>query len=234
MDAFQLSLVVGAVALALAGGSVIGVFLDVRDSYLGFAVAVSAGALITALVVDLMEPAIGDAGLGASLGWMLAGAGIFVGVDRAIEALTDTEEGFGMLAAVTLDGIPENLALGVTLIGATFVDVSALAVAIVLANLPEAAGGSSEMADGRSRSTVIGFWVGVAVLLTAVTVIGFIFLREASDGTLGVIRAIAAGAVISSLATEVFPQAYGEAKKSAGVATAIGFGVTMALDHLAG
>ena len=234
MDVLQLSLVVGTVALALVGGSVIGVWLDIGDSVLGFVVAVSAGALITALVVDLMEPAIGDAALVPSLSWMLAGAVLFVGVDHAIEASTDTDGGLGLLAAVTLDGIPENLALGVTLIGATLVDVSALAVAIVLANLPEAAGGASAMADDRSRWTVVGFWAVVATVLTAVTIVGFLFLREASPGVLGVIRAIAAGAVISSLATEIFPQAYGEAKKSAGVATAIGFGLTIGLDHLAG
>ena len=234
MGWLQLVLVVGAVAISLVVGSVIGVAFRIRDSVLGFAVAVSAGALITALVLDLMEPAVRDAGLEWSVLWLLVGAAVFVVVDRVIESTSDTEGGLGMLAAVTLDGLPENLALGVTLIGATFLDVSALVVAIVLANLPEAAGGSTNMKGGRSGQTVIGFWAGVALLLTAATVIGFLALRGASDVTIGVIRAIAAGAVISSLATEVFPQAYAEASKSAGIATTIGFGITIVLDHLAG
>ncbi len=60
------------------------------------------------------------------------------------------------LAAITLDGIPENLALGVALIGAGPLQVASLSGSIFLSNLPEAAEGAQEMANGRSKLKVLG------------------------------------------------------------------------------
>lgn len=38
---------------------------------------------------------------------------VFVGVDLLVDRKLGAESGGGLLAAITLDGIPENLALGV-------------------------------------------------------------------------------------------------------------------------
>ena len=79
--------------------------------------------------------------------------------------------GFALLAAVTLDGVPENLALGVSLLsgGGRIV----LLVAIFCSNFPESLVGAVAMRNGgRSAPFAIGIWALAAVLLTAAVVFG--------------------------------------------------------------
>jgi ZIP family zinc transporter len=64
---------------------------------------------------------------------------------------------------VTLDGVPENLALGVSLVGGASLS---LLVAIFFSNLPEALVGAVAMRESGLRSrTVVLTWVACAVLL---------------------------------------------------------------------
>jgi zinc transporter, ZIP family len=79
--------------------------------------------------------------------------------------------GFALLAAVTLDGVPENLALGVSLLSGG--GSIALLVAIFCSNFTEALVGAVAMRrGGRSAPFAIGSWALAAVLLTAVLVFG--------------------------------------------------------------
>src|SRR5215218_9582508 len=73
--------------------------------------------------------------------------------------------GFALLAAVTLDGVPENLALGVSLLSSG--GSLALLVAIFCSNFPESLVGAVAMRrGGRSAPFAIGIWALTAVLLT--------------------------------------------------------------------
>jgi zinc transporter, ZIP family len=79
--------------------------------------------------------------------------------------------GFALLAAVTLDGVPENLALGVSLLSGG--GSLALLVAIFCSNFPESLVGAVAMRrGGRSAPFAIGIWTLTAVLLTAAVVFG--------------------------------------------------------------
>lgn len=81
--------------------------------------------------------------------------------------------GSGLLVAITLDGIPENLALGVALIGAGPLQVAVLSGSIFLSNLPEAAGGAKEMSkQGKSKVKVLALWSAIAALLSAAALSG--------------------------------------------------------------
>ena len=78
---------------------------------------------------------------------VFVGAITFTILDYLVKVKWGSKSGGGLLAAITLDGIPENLALGVALIGAGPLSVAALSGSILLSNLPEAAGGAKEMAE---------------------------------------------------------------------------------------
>lgn len=165
----------------------------------------------------------------------MAGAAVFAGLDYVIDEKWGERSGGGLLAAITLDGVPENLALGVALIGAGLGEAAALAASIFLSNLPEAAGGAKEMvASGRARGRVLLLWAVTALLLSATAVIGNFALTGIGDETLALIRCFAAGAVIASLATEVFPKAYRDDHHMAGIATAAGAILAFAVGSLAG
>lgn len=225
-----LALVVLAVSGALVAGAVWGAFGAVPTLVQGLLLSAAAGALITSIAFELVEPAVEDSGLATALVALVAGAFVFTGVDYLIDERWQNEGGLGILAAVTLDGIPENLALGVALIGATLGDVAALAGAILLSNFPEAAGGAQDLAEaGWSRRANIGLWTAAAVMLSASTVLGRLLLVDVSPAWLGAAEAFAAGAVLASLATEVVPEAFRDAKHGAGIAITAGFVITFLL-----
>src|SRR5215207_10720562 len=76
-------------------------------------------------------------------------------------AVASQEVGLALLAAVTLDGVPENLALGVSLAGEEAVGGGSLAllVAIFASNFPEALVGAVAMrSQARSAGYTIGLW----------------------------------------------------------------------------
>ncbi|WP_202613734.1 ZIP family metal transporter [Ornithinimicrobium cerasi] len=130
--------------------------------------------------------------------------------------------GLALLAAVTLDGVPENVALGVSLGGGT--GGVALLGAIFVSNFPEALVGSASMrAQGRSQGFVLLTWTSCAVLLTVAVVVGAGPLASAEPETLSLPLAFAAGAVLASLADTLMPEAYEEGGPTVALATAAGF-----------
>ncbi len=130
--------------------------------------------------------------------------------------------GLALLAAVTLDGVPENVALGVSLGEGT--GGLALLAAIFASNLPEALVGSAAMqAQGRSSRFVIGTWAGAAVLLALAVLVGAGPLSAADPTTISLPLAFAAGAVLASLADTLMPEAYEQGGPSVALSTTAGF-----------
>jgi zinc transporter, ZIP family len=226
-------IVVAVVSGALVAGAAWGLYGKLPKPLEGFLVALAGGALILSVVTELIEPSIQTSTLWLSMLMTALGAAVFTGVDYLIDEKWNSDSGGGLLAAITLDGVPENLALGVALIGAEPMAVAALAGSILLSNLPEAAGGAKEMQEnGTSKTKALMMWVGAAALLSAAAVLGNLLLEGASPHFLAGIRCLAAGAVIASLATEVFPQAYKEDSHMAGIATALGFILALVLSEI--
>lgn len=227
--------VVAVVSGALLAGAAWGLYGGLGPRLEGFLVALAGGALLLSVVSELIQPSIARSSeLMAMLG-VAAGAVVFAVADYWIDERWGPDSGGGLLAAITLDGIPENLALGVALIGAEPLEVAALAGSILLSNLPEAAGGARGMAEGgRSRARIFALWAATAALLSIAAIAGNILLEGVSEHLLAFIRCFAAGAVVASLATEVFPQAYREDRHWAGVATAAGVILAFLLGGLAG
>ena len=228
-----MAIVVIVVTSALLAGAAWGLFGPLPKRIEGFLIATAGGALIVSVVTELVEPASENAPLTWVLAALMAGAIVFLGLDYVVKDKFGSGGG-GLLAAITLDGIPENLALGVALIGAGPAQVASLAGSIFLSNLPEAAGGAKEMhGDGMSKARTFGLWSVAALLLAGSAIVGNLLLRSAPEEMLALIRSFAAGAVIASLGTEVFPQAYHEDHLVAGFATALGFVLAYSLTALA-
>ena len=228
-------LVVLVVSGALLAGAAWGIYGTLPGWVDGFLVALAGGALLLSVTSELIQPSIESSALWIAACGVAAGAVIFAAADYLIDEKWGSNSGGGLLAAITLDGIPENLALGVALIGAGPMEVAALAGSILLSNLPEAAGGARQMGGkGHSNSKVFGLWAATAALLSAAAIAGNLLLEGASQEHLAAIRCVAAGAVIGSLATEVFPKAFKEDHHWAGIATALGAILAFALGSLGG
>jgi ZIP family zinc transporter len=121
------------------------------------------------------------------------------------------------------------MALGIGLAAGEGVSVGLL-VAIFVSNLPEAIGSATDMARaGTDRRTITRLWLAVALICTIATVVGY----GVADVTAGNFRAaidgFAAGALIVMLIDSMIPEATGEAGRTAGLVTTLGFAVATAL-----
>ena len=241
-------------------GTVAGARLRVPERVLAAMLSFAAGALITAVAYELFEDSYEQGGLWrAGLG-MFVGAVVFTALsallDRWAEAggaeqdgsakldkdAATTERaptaasarstaGLALLAAVTLDGVPENVALGVSLSEGS--GGLALLAAIFASNLPEAFVGSASMREqGKSDAFIVGAWTVAAVLLTLSVVVGAGPLAAASDETISLPLAFAAGAVLASLADTVMPEAYEQGGPLVALSTTAGFVLSFMLATL--
>jgi zinc transporter, ZIP family len=132
-----------------------------------------------------------------------------------------------LLAAVTFDGVPENVALGTSL--ATGVSLSLL-VAIFFSNLPESLVGAVSMRQmGQSGRTVVLTWVACGVVLAAAVVLGRAVAGVLSEHVLAVALAFAGGAVLASLADTLMPEAFEHGRPLNAFGTAAGFFLSFVL-----
>jgi ZIP family zinc transporter len=123
--------------------------------------------------------------------------------------------------------VPENLALGVSLVEATS---WSLLLAIFFSNLPESLVGAVAMREGGQRArTVMATWVACAVLLAAAVVAGRGLAGGMSDDTLAIALGFAGGAVLASLADTLMPEAFEHGRPLNAFATAAGFFVSFVL-----
>ncbi|WP_108251056.1 ZIP family metal transporter [Planctomonas deserti] len=137
-------------------------------------------------------------------------------------ATTKGAAGLALLAAVTLDGVPENLALGISLEEDS--GSLALLAAIFISNLPEALVGAASMREqGRRPAQIIGLWTTCAVLLTIAVIAGAGLLTQSGPAVVSVPLAFAAGAVIASLADTLMPEAFEHGGPAVALSTTAGF-----------
>ncbi len=228
--------VVAIVSGALIVGALWGVYGKLNGRVEGFIVALAGGALLLSLVTELIEPTIEKSTTTTAVLGVAVGAVLFTVIDYLIDEKWGSNSGGGLLAAVTTDGIPENLALGVALIGAGPKEVAALGASILLSNLPEAASGARSMRENQKmgKGKVVAVWAGTALILSLAAIVGNVVFASLNEDLLGFVRCIAAGAVVASLATEVFPKAYKEDSTFAGIATALGLLFALILGQMSG
>lgn len=229
------TLLFGVVASSpLVLGAVVGTRLALPRRLLAGLLSFAAGALIAALAFELFQDAFQQGGPWRAGIGMLVGAVVFTALSALLDrwASSDGDEqsasstsaaaGLALLAAVTLDGVPENLALGVSLSEGS--GGIALLAAIFVSNFPEAVVGSASMRhQGRSTGFVVGTWTAAAILLTFAVVVGAGALSATAPETVSLPLAFAAGAVLASLADTLMPEAYEDGGPLVALTTTAGF-----------
>jgi zinc transporter, ZIP family len=230
---------------ALAAGSlVLGALLGLArrwpDRVIGLVLGFGAGALISAVSfelaaegVDVGSPASVAIGLaaGALTYFTLDGLVARLGAGRARErrAQPSAEAGPALALGAFLDGIPEQLVLGIGIATGGAVSVGLLA-AVFVSNLPEAIGSATAMRTGGTPPRrIVGLWVVVAAVCTAATVIGYAIAEDASGELQGGIDGFAAGALLVMLVDSMIPDATSKSGRTTGLVTALGFAVAAGL-----
>jgi len=112
----QVILYVAVTCGALVVGAVLGCLRTPPRQLTAGALAFASGALVVAVAFELFQPAHRQAGLVLASAALLVGAATFIAVDLLLQRRAGAQAaGLALVAAATLDGVPENLALGVGL-----------------------------------------------------------------------------------------------------------------------
>jgi ZIP family zinc transporter len=233
-------------ASSLLIGGLVAIRYQLSRRALGLIMAFGAGVLISAVAFDLVleahTTAAGSGGVG--LGLFLGCGAFFVG-ELIIDGLGGTDRkaisragghacsaatepvgsGLAIVLGIILDGIPESAVLGLTILLNGTVSAAFLS-AVFLSNLPEAmAATAGLLGSGWSKGRVLGLWLVVMAVSGLAAAAGYGLLQAASNRTVAVVMAFAAGAILTMLADTMMPEAFAHAGRLAGLLTTLGFAV---------
>jgi len=230
----------------LCGSSLLlGGFVALRaapgERTIGLVMAFGAGVLLSAVAYDLVAEAFhGADGNGTAAAGFAAGVLAFFVGDLAIARLGGGERkrvrgpagqtgGRGIVLGTVLDGVPEAIVVGVTLIEGGSVSTSVV-VAVFLSNFPEAVAATTGLSRGTMPPRrILVMWAAIMLLTGLASSAGYGVLGDASSGAIAFTQAFAGGAVITMLAGTMMPEAFEHGGRLVGPLTAVGFAVAFAL-----
>lgn len=226
---------------ALLVGALVGFYLQVNQRVIAAIMAFGGGVLISALSFDLMDEAYKRGGFDSTALGFLGGAAIYTGANWLLsragakhrkrsghhvgQPSEQDQGGSGMAIALgaLLDGIPESIVIGLTMLKGGSVNMVAV-IAIFLSNVPEGLSSSAGMKRaGRSAKYVFGVWAGITLVSGLSALAGYGLFSSFSDDVIAATTAVAAGAILSMLVDTMIPEAFAEAHDFAGFITVLGF-----------
>jgi zinc transporter, ZIP family len=231
-------------ASSLVIGALIALWFGISLRVIGLIMGFGAGVLISALAFDLVQEAVET---GSEHGWaaagLFAGCLVFFGGDWLIgraggserKDATGNQQSGSALAIVlgtVLDGIPESMVIGLTLLQGGAVGAAYLA-AVFISNLPEAISSTSGLATGGwPKPRILWMWIAIAVISGLASLAGYGLFQNASPDVVAFVLAFAAGAILTMLADTMMPEAFEHGGKLVGVATTLGFAVAFTIHTL--
>lgn len=137
--------------------------------------------------------------------------------------------GLALLVGSVMDNIPENMALGISLVTGGGINI-VLVAAIFISNFPEGLASTEGMkSNGRSKKYILALWSIAVIIGTISTAIGFAVLSKASPFVISVAISFAAGAILVMLAESMIPEAFEEGGSKIGLAAMAGFAIAFVL-----
>jgi ZIP family zinc transporter len=236
---------------ALLIGAAIGWFVPLSRRVIAAIMAFGAGVLISALSFELMDEAWKQGGVVPVAGGFLGGALLFTSANKLLAAWgakhrkradpahrghdrkQNDANANALAVGALLDGIPESIVIGVSLLrggGVGFVAV----IAVFLSNIPEGLSSAAGMkAEGRSFPFVLSLWGGIALLAGLASWFGYVAFDGADPALLAAVQAVAAGAILTMVVDTMVPEAFEGTHDYAGIIAVGGFLAAFALSKMA-
>tara|TARA_B100001079_G_scaffold261662_1_gene263025 strand:+ start:830 stop:1525 length:696 start_codon:yes stop_codon:yes gene_type:complete len=199
----------------------------------GALIALAGGALLIAAVLELIQPVIHERSLLWPFVALSVGALLYTLLIQTLNRAGWIGMAEGSAGKILMSGVPQNLAIGLSLIGYSAVQISALVGSILASNVPWAANATRGMLDsGHSKLRVAATWAGVIAILAGAAFLGRYGFGQVPEAMLNYLRCFAAGAIICALAVDVFPQAFKTDERLTGLATIAGVILALTLNRI--
>ncbi|MFJ3174328.1 ZIP family metal transporter [Streptomyces roseus] len=234
---------------ALLVGAAVGTLFRVPAQWIALVMAFGSGVLISAVSFELVDEAYRQGGVLPTAAGAVAGATAYSvanvylarrgarhrkrsGTRQPSEA-AQPGSGNAIALGALLDGIPESVVIGTSLLGGGNVGLATV-VAVFISNVPEGMASAAGMKRaGRSRAYVFTLWSVIAGVSGLAALAGYAFLGGVSGTWMAAITAVAAGAILAMVADTMIPEAFEEAHLLAGLTTVLGFLTAFVLSRAA-
>lgn len=237
---------------ALVLGAAIAWFVELPQRLIAAVMAIGSGVLISAVAFDLMDEAYARGGFDSTAAGFLGGAAAYTLANVLLSrrgarhrkrsgsnpdaSQQHSSQGSGLAIAIgaLLDGIPESVVIGTSLLGGKGVSIVTVA-AVFLSNVPEGLSSAAGMKRaGRSPAYVFGVWGSIALASGLAALLGYSTLAGASPDLLAGVTAIAAGAILAMLVDTMIPEATEASHDYSGLIAVLGFLLAFILTKLGG
>lgn len=240
-------MIYAAIWSAIATGTLlIGMMLAYRNAvsqkWTGLIMAFGVGAIISAVAYQLvLGPLLEVKGnfYLVAVG-LIAGALTFYFADKWVDNMGGAERmdfdggqaggsGTGILLGSLLDGVPESLVLGLSLVHNPQVSF-AFVFAVAIGNVPQGLGGTAGMLSGGwPRHKITRLWLAVCGLSILAAMGGYALATLLPSASGAVIDAFAAGALLVMLCDSMVPEAFEHGGNESGLLLVGGFTISVAL-----
>ena len=233
---------------ALLIGAGLGYFPRLPQHWIATIMAFGSGVLMAALSFDLLEEAYDSGGsLSTSMGffggalmytipnWYLAQQGAQTRKQSGDQQPSEESRpgsGSALAMGALLDGIPESIVIGLSLLHGHHVSKVAV-IAIFLSNIPEGLTSAAGMRHaGRSAVYTFGVWGGIAFVLGVAAVAGNVLFSSASPEIIAATLALGAGAILAMVVNTMLPEAFEHTQHFSGLIAVSGFLLAFLLSKL--
>jgi CRP-like cAMP-binding protein len=139
------------------------------------------------------------------------------------DAASHANVAMAIFLGLLLDGIPESLIIGASILHDSAIGFSLIG-GVFVSNFPEALSSAAGMREqGMAVTKVIGMWTGMVVIAGCSSLIGAVALGEASPPAFSFIEGIAGGAMLTVVAETLLPEAFHKGGGLVGISTLMGF-----------